>query len=58
MPKDYVPADLRRIVRHRARECCEYCRSRVLYAMSAFAIEHILPRDKGGPTHLDNLALS
>ncbi len=26
--------------------------------MSAFAVEHILPRDKGGPTHLENLALS
>jgi 5-methylcytosine-specific restriction endonuclease McrA len=26
--------------------------------MSSFAIEHILPRDKNGPTTLDNLALS
>lgn len=58
MTKEYVPAHLRRLVRERARECCEYCHSQVRFAMSSFAIEHIVPQDQGGPTSQENLALS
>jgi 5-methylcytosine-specific restriction endonuclease McrA len=58
MPKSYVPAKLRRLVIARARGRCEYCHSPVSHAVSSFAIEHIIPREKGGRTTADNLALS
>lgn len=58
MTKEYIPTELRRIVQERGNYCCEYCRSQLCYAMSPFAIEHIVSRDKGGPTHLENLAFS
>ena len=53
-----VPAGLRRIIIARAAGCCEYCQSQVDYATQTFAVEHIVPREKGGATTLDNLALS
>jgi len=58
MPKDYVPAHLRRLVFERARGCCEYCRSQEKYAPQRFSIEHITPKSMGGPTTELNLALS
>jgi hypothetical protein len=42
----------------RARGRCEYCLSPVSHAVSSFAIEHIIPVEKGGPTTAENLALS
>lgn len=53
-----VPAALKRIVAERARDCCEYCRSQSRIATTAFSIEHIVPRSRGGETSLDNLALA
>jgi hypothetical protein len=45
-------------VRRRAQNCCEYC----LIPQSAFRrrfhVEHILAKQHGGPTQLDNLALA
>lgn len=58
MSKQRVTAQQRRIVIERARGCCEYCRSQVLFATDPFSVEHIIPREKGGETTLDNLALS
>lgn len=53
-----VPAKLRREVRGRARELCEYCRSNSAFSDSPFDVEHILPISAGGKTVSDNLALS
>lgn len=58
MSSPYVPAKLRRSVIARAQGRCEYCRSPVSHAVSSFAIEHIIPVDKGGKTTAANLALS
>jgi hypothetical protein len=58
MPKAYVPQNLKTTVSERARRRCEYCKSPERYSPSPFAVEHILPEDKGGPTTEDNLAWS
>ena len=55
---DRVSARQRRAVGERARGCCEYCRRQASYSTQSFSIEHIVPRDKGGPTTLSNLALA
>ncbi|MDQ3814461.1 MAG: HNH endonuclease [Armatimonadota bacterium] len=53
-----VPAAWERIIAERAGGCCEYCRSQEQFSPQSFSIEHITPRARGGPTALDNLALS
>ncbi len=58
MPRRRVTAKQRRAVVERASDCCEYCRSQARYSTQSVSVEHILPRDKGGPTTLDNLALA
>lgn len=58
MPKSRASANLRRLVAARAKGICEYCLSPVSHAISSFAIEHIIPLEKGGETTADNLALS
>jgi hypothetical protein len=58
MPAERVPAALRRVVAARAGRHCEYCHSPEEFATQSFTIEHILPRDRGGATTLDNLAWS
>ena len=37
---------------------CEYCRYPEEFNSGRFAVDHILPRDKGGSDDLSNLALS
>jgi hypothetical protein len=58
MPRPHIPAKLKRLVIARARGRCEYCLSPVSHAVSSFAIEHIIPLEKGGKTTASNLALS
>jgi hypothetical protein len=58
MSKERIPAELRRLAEARAGGCCEYCRSQVRFAPDSFAVEHIVPRSRGGETDADNLALS
>jgi hypothetical protein len=58
MTERYVPAALRRRVTERAAGYCEYCRCPAKYSAQSFAIEHIVPRQAGGPTVSDNLALA
>ncbi len=58
MSNDRVTAEQRRTVIARAKQCCEYCYSQVKFATDSFSVEHIFPRNKGGQTVLDNLALS
>jgi hypothetical protein len=50
---------LRQLVRDRARGRCEYCRIRqIADAFFTFHIEHIVPRQHGGPSVESNLALA
>lgn len=48
----------RRTVAERARECCEYCQSQLLFSGDPFVVEHIYPQSRGGTSALDNLALA
>ncbi|MEN9938483.1 MAG: hypothetical protein RLZZ387_5062 [Chloroflexota bacterium] len=58
MSDERPDAELRAQVNSRARSCCEYCRSQARFATQSFSVEHIVPRNRGGLTVLDNLALS
>lgn len=58
MPERRVSARQRQAVIKRARGCCEYCRCQAQFAMQPFSVEHIIPRQAGGETTLDNLALA
>lgn len=58
MTKPRSKAELRRFVMARAQGCCEYCLSQARYSPQSFAVEHILPRHRGGKTVEQNLALS
>jgi hypothetical protein len=53
-----VPAALKRLVGERARGFCEYCRSPASVSSQPFAVEHIVPKVRGGESTEDNLALS
>ena len=57
MSEKYIPAELRRLVADRARQCCEYCRTQAQYSADSFTVDHITPRSLGGPTTAENLAL-
>ena len=58
MTEPYVSAQLRRLVTERAAECCEYCRCQAQYSAQSLSIDHIIPRQAGGLTQADNLALA
>lgn len=58
MSSERVSAAVRRQVNLRARGLCEYCGCPARYTNAPFHCEHILPRDAGGETSLDNLAWS
>lgn len=47
---------LGRDVEARAAGRCEYCRMHQSLQGATFHVEHIVPRSRGGPTQLDNLA--
>ncbi|HBJ87669.1 MAG TPA: HNH endonuclease [Verrucomicrobiales bacterium] len=51
-------AELRRETRLRAGNRCEYCGLRQEDSLMSFHIEHILPKQHGGASVLENLALS
>jgi hypothetical protein len=54
-----MDAALRSLVRKRAAERCEYCRmNQDCDPFFRFHIEHIVPRQHGGPTDAANLALA
>ncbi len=48
----------KQIITARAAGCCEYCRSQERYATQTFSVEHVVPRQDGGRTSLENLALA
>ncbi len=49
---------LARLVRERANSACEYCRLPQSLHPGPFEIEHVVPRQHGGPTTPGNLALA
>lgn len=49
---------IKRLVRLRAKNCCEYCLSQEKFATQKFSIEHIFPISKGGESTINNLALA
>jgi HNH endonuclease len=53
-----VAGELRRTVFERAAGCCEYCRIHQSLVASAHQVDHVIAEKHGGPTTLENLALS
>ena len=56
MPVKRISEKLRRRVIERARGYCEYCRCPDSISSSPFAVDHIIPKARGGKTVLRNLA--
>ena len=56
MPRPYISASLRRQVRARAQEYCEYCQCPEAFSLDTFTVDHIQPVATGGATTLGNLA--
>lgn len=57
MPSD-LPVELRRLVFERAGECCEYCLMPQAAAAHQHEPDHIIPRQHGGESSAENLALA
>lgn len=53
-----MEAGLREAVRRRAQYRCEYCRFPESLTRVPFQMDHAIPQKHGGPTALENLALS
>ncbi len=53
-----IPAKIREAVEKRAKYVCEYCLIPQMDAHFIHHIDHILPRQHGGRTVLENLALA
>ena len=58
MSVTHIPAAVRRLVRHRARECCEYCLIPESVCLLSHAVDHVIAEKHGGPAEEANLALS
>lgn len=57
MAQTYVPVPLRRVVRARASERCEYCLVPEALTLATHWVDHIVAEKHGGRTDVDNLAL-
>jgi HNH endonuclease len=58
MAQKYVPVALRRLVRERAGERCEYCLTPERLTLAAHWVDHIVAEKHGGRAEEGNLALS
>ena len=58
MSATHIPVALRRKVRERAGEVCEYCLIPETMTWSSHTIDHIVAEKHGGATVADNLALA
>ncbi|MBY0228790.1 MAG: HNH endonuclease [Gemmataceae bacterium] len=58
MARKYVPMPIRRLVRLRAAERCEYCRMPEAFALVSHWVDHVVAEKHGGETAEENLALS
>ena len=56
MRRQAIPRALRRLVRDRAANCCEYCRHPATYACAPFVCEHVRPRVRGAGNTMSELA--
>ena len=56
MPTNYLTAELRRLVKLRANNNCEYCQALGGYSFHPFPVEHIIPISKDGSDDDTNLA--
>jgi HNH endonuclease len=56
MSKTYISAELRKLVRERARECREYCLIHQDDAYFGCEVDHIVSEKHGGKTEANNLA--
>jgi len=54
----YISAELRRQVRERAKNCCEYCRLNEAGNYLTREVNHIISENHRGEITLDNLCLS
>ena len=53
-----MDAATRNLVRHRAKNCCEYCLLSQDHSDLTHHIEHVIAKQHGGSDELDNLALA
>jgi hypothetical protein len=58
MSQTHVPAALRRLVRERAGDRCEYCLMPESQSFASHWIDHVVAEKHGGQTELDNLAIA
>lgn len=58
MSKTYIPAALRRLVRRRADDTCEYCLRPEFIALKTYHVDHVISEKHLGTTEADNLALA
>jgi HNH endonuclease len=58
MSTSHVSAFLRRLVRERAGDCCEYCLVPEAITWAPHTIDHIIAEKHGGTTTPENLALA
>ncbi|HTU92985.1 MAG TPA: HNH endonuclease [Gemmataceae bacterium] len=58
MSRTHIPAELRRSVRLRAGDCCEYCLIPESMTLATHEIDHVIAEKHGGPTEAGNLALA
>jgi hypothetical protein len=58
MRRRAIPRALRRLVRDRAGNRCEFCRHSASYACAPFVCEHVLPRVRGAGNSMSELAWS
>jgi len=58
MSLTHVPVALRRHVRERAGELCEYCRIPESMTWSLHTLDHVIAEKHGGATAAENLALA
>lgn len=56
MAREAIPRAVRRQIRDRARDCCEYCRHPASYSCAPFVCEHVLPRVLGAGNTAAELA--
>lgn len=49
---------LEKVVRRRARDCCEYCRLPEPFSSTPFEVEHIIAKQHGGSDVASNRALA
>ena len=58
MPRASIPAELRRRVRRRARNRCEYCHYPQVACYAVFHVDHFTPQSQSGATGFDNLVFA